>query len=73
MDEWTAVIQRIQASDFCSGAGNTGWVATFDWLLKPDTATKVLEGKYDNRAGAKRGQSVTEHNLRGLREDFDER
>ena len=32
------------------------WVATFDWLLKPDTATRVLEGQYDNRASAPKPQ-----------------
>ena len=49
--EWSAVISRIDRSDFCRGTNDRGWVATFDWMLKPDTAAKVLEGKYDNRAG----------------------
>lgn len=72
LDAWREVIGRIQASDFCGGQNNSGWVATFDWLLKPDTATKVIEGKYDNREGSgPKGRSVTEHNLRGLREDLE--
>ena len=45
--EWTSAVIKISASDFCNGSGS--WVATFDWLIKPDTALKVLEGKYDNR------------------------
>lgn len=48
-EEWRAVIGRINTSPFCRGINDRGWLATFDWLLKPDTATKVLEGKYDGR------------------------
>jgi hypothetical protein len=46
---WEQVVKRIAASNFCGGSSNTSWIATFDWLIRPDTATKVLEGKYDNR------------------------
>lgn len=49
MAVWLAVVQRINASDFCRGINDRGWVATFDWLLQADVALKVLEGKYDNR------------------------
>ena len=52
LDEWAVVIDRIVASDFCNGQNDRIWVATFDWLLQPETATKVLEGKYDNRKKA---------------------
>lgn len=49
LEEWARVVDRIAASGFCNGENDRGWVATFDWLLRPDTAAKVLEGKYDNR------------------------
>ncbi|MCX6553154.1 MAG: hypothetical protein NTY02_19495 [Acidobacteria bacterium] len=49
LDEWSQVIGRIEASPFCRGENDRGWVATFDWLLQPDVAVKVLEGKYDAR------------------------
>jgi hypothetical protein len=46
---WTQVVQRIAASDFCCGRKpGSSWKATLDWLLKPDTHIKVLEGQYDN-------------------------
>lgn len=48
-EEWTEVIVRISKSDFCQGKNNTGWAATFDFLIRPDTHLKVMEGKYDNR------------------------
>jgi hypothetical protein len=52
---WRAVVARISASRFCLGDNDRAWVATFDWLLQPDTALKVLEGKYDDRVPSARG------------------
>ena len=53
LEQWVEVIDRMAGSSFCNGENDRGWVATFDWLIRPDTAAKVLEGKYDNR-GKKR-------------------
>lgn len=50
LEDWANVIQRISASAFCRGERSSGWRANPDWLLQPDTATKVLEGKYDDPA-----------------------
>jgi hypothetical protein len=50
MAVWRDVIKRIAQSGFCRGEGRDGWVADFDFLLKPETAAKALEGKYDNRS-----------------------
>ncbi len=55
---WATVITRIEASSFCRGENDRGWVATFDWLLKPDTRVKVTEGKYDNRPGKARAPAT---------------
>lgn len=49
IDEWRVVIARINASPFCRGENDRGWVASFDWLLQPDVRLKVLEGKYDGK------------------------
>lgn len=51
--EWVAIVERLARSRFARGLvvssdGRT-WVADADFLLKPDTAAKVLEGKYDDR------------------------
>lgn len=54
---WGQVIFKIKASGFCRGGNDRKWVANFDWLLKPDTAAKVIEGRYDahsNTTSAKR-------------------
>lgn len=49
---WTVVIKRIAASSFCCGTNDRSWKASFDFLIRPDTQHKVLEGKYDNRGGS---------------------
>lgn len=47
---WLEVISLINASHFCTGRNNRGWKADFDFLARPETAAKVLEGKYSNNA-----------------------
>lgn len=44
-----AAVMRIAGSSFCLGANDRGWKADFDWLLRPGTVAKVMEGKYDAR------------------------
>lgn len=51
-DAWIEVITRIKKSSFLCGENDRGWRADFDFLIKPDTATRVLEGKYDDRPKA---------------------
>lgn len=48
---WLEVLERVNASKFCLGANQRGWKADFDFLMRPDSAAKVLEGKYDNPGG----------------------
>lgn len=67
---WAAVIQRINASSFCLGANDRGWVASPDWLIQPGVAAKVLEGKYDNRQ-AGRPQAHANPDLTVGRSTFD--
>lgn len=51
---WAAAVRRIAESPFCRGEvpgkdGGSPWVATLDWLLRPDTLLRIEEGKYDDR------------------------
>jgi hypothetical protein len=52
---WRAGIEKIAASSFATGGGDKGWKATFDWLLKPDSLPKVIEGNYDDRPTSANG------------------
>lgn len=38
-------------SDFLTGKNDNGWKADFDFLMRIDKATNVLEGKYNNNKG----------------------
>jgi hypothetical protein len=61
IDEWKQIIQRANRSSFCRGDNERGWTANIDWLLRPDTAIKIIEGKYDDRTnGAKDGHHPSE-------------
>jgi len=43
------MLKKAGRSCFLAGQNKNGWVATFDWLFKPNNFVKVLEGNYDNR------------------------
>lgn len=43
---WKEVITKMAASAFCKG--KSGWKANFDFLLKPDSHVKAMEGQYDS-------------------------
>lgn len=42
------VILKAARSDFLNGGGNSGWVASFEWIFRPNNFPKVLEGYYDS-------------------------
>ena len=46
-DYWQSVVDRIARSAFCRGANDRGWKGEFDFLIRENTGSKVLEGKYD--------------------------
>lgn len=43
------VIRKAAKSDFLNGGGHGGFVASFDWMMKPNNFIKILEGNYDDR------------------------
>jgi len=50
---WRQVCRQIHESTFLTGKRpDSKWSASFDWLIKPDSATKVLEGKYNQNGKA---------------------
>ena len=53
----TKAFEAISESGFCRGENERGWVATFDWVLKPDVPLRALEGKYANRGSPGKARS----------------
>lgn len=48
---WVEVVKRLQGAAFARGRNDRGWVADPDFLLRPDSRHKILEGKYDRGTG----------------------
>lgn len=48
-------IQRVPGSSFLRGETGDWSGANIDFLLRPDTVTKILEGKYDDRIRSNAG------------------
>lgn len=47
VDAVAKVIDMVAASRFLQGSNNRGFVATFDWVIKPANFIKILEGNYN--------------------------
>lgn len=65
---WTAnyeqAVVRLTKSAFCTGTNDRQWKADFDFILQPDAVSKIMEGKYDNKAPlGTNGQPKVERNL----------
>ena len=41
-------IEHVRKSEFLNGNNSKGWIISFEWFVKPNNFTKVLEGNYDS-------------------------
>lgn len=64
---WGMAIKRASTSAFCTGSGERGWKANIDWLLRPSTLSKILEGQTDDNGKSSSGPGS--FNLRQNAED----
>ena len=53
LDKVQEVFNKVQASKFLRGESDSGWKATFDWVVKASNFQKVMEGNYDDRKNNK--------------------
>lgn len=42
-------IENIKNSEFLRGQNRRGWIITFDWFIRPNNFSKVMEGNYNNK------------------------
>ena len=49
-DAFRQYCQQIRESPFLCGANDRGWLADFDWAMKPANLVKVVEGNYQRAA-----------------------
>jgi hypothetical protein len=50
LEYWTTIVKKMAANPFLTGGNARGWKASFDFLLRPDTHTKIDEGAYGDTA-----------------------
>ncbi len=48
-DAVSVCFDKAGKSDFLCGVNDRGWMASFDWIMKPENFVKILEGNYDNK------------------------
>lgn len=48
-EQFEEICKIANTSNFLTGENDRGWKADFDFLMRIDKATNVLEGKYDNK------------------------
>jgi len=46
--QWNELMNRVIRQPFLNGRGKKRFVATFDWLIKPEHFWRSLEGNYNN-------------------------
>lgn len=46
--DWVRFIQHTTSSPWHTGHNSSGWKANFDWLIKPESIVKFLEGRFNN-------------------------
>lgn len=56
---WKEAIEKAKKSAFLRGENDRKWKADIDWFLRPDSVTKIVEGKYD-RPWRKQGENWLE-------------
>ena len=57
-EQFEEICTKANESNFLTGKNERGWKADFDFILRTDKATSILEGKYDNTKSNK----VTNYN-----------
>lgn len=50
LDSIKQVFTMASKSPFLTGENERGWMADFDWLIKPSNFQKVIEGKYNKKS-----------------------
>lgn len=46
IENWQTALNEIPRRPFLMGENDRGWKADIDWFLKPDSVTKIMEGKF---------------------------
>lgn len=67
-EQFTQICKIANTTDFLIGKNNEGWKADFDFLMRIDKATNILEGKY----GGTKGQPKQKNNVNVEQREYSE-
>lgn len=62
------VIKKTAASKFLNGDNSRGFLASFDWIFRPNNFTKIYEGNYDDRTSLQHQQYTASTSAREQRD-----
>jgi len=65
LDGWKMALIKVAESKFLTGGNDSGWTASFDFLLQPSSMARLMEGNYDNRKSTD-PDSAEAHTQQGL-------
>lgn len=54
---------KTAKSDFLCGLNDRGWMASFDWILKPENFVRIIEGVFDNKVSIPKNLQGAMNNL----------
>ena len=69
LEQFAEICTKANESDFLAGKNDRGWKADFDFLVRIDKATSILEGKYDNEKTVKQKANGEQREYKVI--DFD--
>ena len=52
-------LKKVESSDFLTGRSGK-WRATFDWIINPSNAVKIIEGNYSGKAKSNSSYDIDE-------------
>lgn len=59
LEGWRHAMAKIRGSPFLRGENERGWRANFDWIVKAENFTKLMEGAYDASSNARKSNGKT--------------
>lgn len=68
-EQFIQICQIANNTDFLIGKNNEGWKADFDFMMRTDKATNILEGKYGGTNGQVKNKNNTNAEQREYSED----
>lgn len=60
LEVWRNVFSLVAESDFLTGRVKA-WQASFDWVIRPENAAKIVEGVYENKIDSTPQQKPTRY------------